>query len=178
MGLRTTSKSATDVWGLRPSSCRKLEQKPTKLNRTAEQDIANKQGEIDHWKRRAEESERNLSRQNISEKPRGRFTGRLDEEHEDVVSFSNRAGNGFRSTRKSIFATMSPSPRRTRTPSPPKYSRPLSRPKMRSSSSLSSRLGDPLTLEASGSSSSDSDEESSCSTGGTSRRSRKSKRRG
>ena len=174
MGLRTIAK-AQPTFGdqdraLQEATAEADEAKSDLL--TAEQDIANKQGEIDHWKRRAEEAERNLSRQSNSEKPRGRSTGRQDEENEDVFSFSNRASNGFGSSRKSLFATRSPSPRRTRTPSPPKYSRPLSRPKRRSSSSSSSRLGDPPGLGANGSSSSDRDEDSSRSTDGTSRRSR------
>ena len=145
---------------------------------TAEQDLANKQGEVDYWKRRAEEAEKNPSRRSKPEKPRGRSLGRPDEENEDAFSFSHRASNGLGSSRKNFFTTRSPSPRRARTPSPPKYSRPLFRPTRRSSSSSSSRLGNPLGLGASGSSSSDSDEDSSCSTDGTNRRSRKSKARG
>ena len=45
---------------------------------TAEQDLANKQGEIDHWRLRAEEAEKNTPRRSKTEKPRGRSLGRKE----------------------------------------------------------------------------------------------------
>ena len=145
---------------------------------TADQDLANKQGEVDFWKHRAEEAEKNPPRRSKPEKPRGRSPGRPDEENEDAFSFSHGASNGFRSSRKNFFITRSPSPRRARTPSPPMYSRPPSRPKRRSGSSSSSRPGSPPGLQAIGSSISESDEDLSGSTHDTPRRSRKPKARG
>ena len=79
---------------------------------TAEQDLANKQGEIDHWRLRAEEAENNTPRRSKTEKPRGPSPGRQEEENEDAFSFSHAAANnGVGSSRKNLF-TAGPEPLR------------------------------------------------------------------
>ena len=50
---------------------------------TAEQDLGNKQHEVDVWRARFQTAEKELLRRDRSEKPRGRSLGRSDEKDED-----------------------------------------------------------------------------------------------
>ena len=62
---------------------------------TADQDLANKPGEADYWKMRAEVAEKDKLPRDKSEKRRGCSFVRSDDDHEDAFSFSDMASHGL-----------------------------------------------------------------------------------
>ena len=117
-----------------------------------DQDVANKQAEVEYWKKRAEEAGRDWPSRTQSERRSYRSSGRPDDDKEDAYSFSDRASKDRGSGRKCLFATRFLSPRREASPTPPTYEGSLFRSiwssSKRSRSSSSTPPGTPFIFFA------------------------------